>query len=120
MRLHNLARLLALGIPPSSSTVDVKIINSYDGIGTNTPAPPPSLFFSPLLRLEWPADFYAFFVDNPRKNRRVMFDIGLRKDPGNLPPSVNALFPPVVPDDVPSQLARGNVSLGSIEAVIWR
>jgi hypothetical protein len=78
------------------------------------------VFFSPALRTQFPAELYAFVVENPKTKRRVMFDIGLRKDPGNLPPPVGSPFPPVVPDDVPSQLIRANVSLESFEAVIWR
>jgi hypothetical protein len=120
MQFHNLTRLLALNIPSSSSTVDVKIINSFDGIGNNTTGPSPALFFSPSLRPQFRADFYAFFIENPRLKRRIMFDLGPRKDPGNAAPSVNKLFPPVLADDVPSQLVRHNISLESFDSVIWR
>lgn len=132
---HNMSSspsLADLGIPSSNNTVTVKLLNSYDtkvhpGI---LPIPCAPLLFPVLPGREiLDADFYAFLIEHPshlgdnQSPRRVMFDLGIRRDPGNLVPAVGNL--PIfkdltLPDDIPSQLERGGVELKSIEDVIWR
>lgn len=67
---------------------------------------------------------YAFFIENDR-GRRVLFDLGLRKDWQNLTPSVLAGIESVqvrvvLEDDVVDSLKREGIQPSSIEAVVLR
>jgi beta-lactamase superfamily II metal-dependent hydrolase len=111
-------------VPPSDSTVIVKAFNSIAPNPNNTM--PAAFYVFPVLpgTENVDGDLLAFLVENPTKQTRVMFDIGLRKDVQNLAPSVAKLFSDGVfkfdvEDDIPTQLKKGNVSLESIDAVIW-
>jgi beta-lactamase superfamily II metal-dependent hydrolase len=113
-----------INVPPSNSTVTVKAFNGVVPNPNNT-GPAASFVFPVLPGTEsLDADLLAFLVENPAKQIRVMFDIGLRKDVQNLVPSLAALFSEGafkldVEDDIPTQLKKGNISLESIDAVIW-
>jgi beta-lactamase superfamily II metal-dependent hydrolase len=111
-------------VPPSSSTVTVKAFNSIARNPNNTL--PAAFFVFPVLpgTENMDGDLLAFLIENPSKQTRVMFDIGIRKDVQNLTPSVLQLisdhgFKLDVEDDIPTQLKKGNISLETIEAVIW-
>jgi glyoxylase-like metal-dependent hydrolase (beta-lactamase superfamily II) len=112
-------------IPHSNHTVDVKMIHAFNG--TN----PSSFYFKSDQDL--PAnssvviDSYAFLIEHPRSGRRVLFDLGLRKDFENLSPGALKAFgnpdgtlPLTVDKDVPTQLIEGGVPLESIDTIIWR
>ncbi|KAJ7638203.1 beta-lactamase-like protein [Roridomyces roridus] len=113
-----------LGIPPSSSTVSVKIfdiINDPSQVLANAAS-----FLSPVgeghENLTCPC--YAFLIENTTTKQRVMFDLGPRKDLENgatyVKEAVKAghLRMPVS-KDATEQLEEAGVDLKSISAVIW-
>jgi hypothetical protein len=52
---------------------------------------------------------------------RYMFDIGMRKDVGNLAPILGLRGSNLtLPSDIPTQLVEGGIALDSIKAVFWR
>ncbi|KAL0573959.1 hypothetical protein V5O48_008000 [Marasmius crinis-equi] len=110
-----------LNIPFSNSTVTVQALD------TLTPAShgPASYFLSPTLpgrELAWFPDL-AFLIEH--NGRRIMFDLGLRKDQENFPPALRAMTVAVKEygmkcnRDVVDQLLEGGIELESVEAVIW-
>jgi hypothetical protein len=114
-----------LGIPASSSTVTVKAFDLIDDPGAiKLPA---SAFFQPVIpgheNLRCP-DF-AFLIESQSTKKRVMFDLGSRKDLENAAPCIAEqyksgaiVFP--VNRDIVEQLRDAGVALESISAVIWR
>jgi hypothetical protein len=114
----------ALGIPPGSSTVTVKVMNSVNPAHVKAPAAA-AVFPAVPGKENLDADFYAFLIENTAKQTRVCFDIGIRKDPQNVVPVLAELFTSgeyVIPVDkeIPTQLTEGGVTLASIKSVIWR
>ncbi|KAJ6571763.1 beta-lactamase-like protein [Mycena capillaripes] len=118
MSFHN------LNIPVSSSTVTVKIFDVVDdpkqviagAAGFITPVAPG------YENLTCP--IFAFLVENTTTKRRVLFDLGIRKDPENAaPPMAQAfkagLMAMPVSKDIVEQLAEDGVDKESISAVIW-
>jgi beta-lactamase superfamily II metal-dependent hydrolase len=108
-------------VPSSNSTVTVKAFNSISPKNNIWPA---VHYVFPILpgTENMDGDLLAFLVENPSTHSRVMFDIGMRKDVQNFAPSVVKLlkgFKLEVEDDIPTQLKNGNVTLESIDAVIW-
>ena len=79
-------------MPPSDSIVTVKAFNNVKPSPSNKA--PASVVVFPVIpgRENLEVDSLAFLVENPRKNVKVMFDIGIRKDVENLAPSVVQLF----------------------------
>lgn len=77
------------------------------------------------LSVETPG--YAFLVSDPSTNRKLIFDLGTRKDIDNGPWSYaqelrdadNSKFKLEVPTDVPEILVANGVELESIEAIVW-
>ncbi|KAJ7275056.1 hypothetical protein C8J57DRAFT_1714764 [Mycena rebaudengoi] len=114
-----------LGIPASEATVTLKAFDV--AADPSTTAVPASSFFRPVLpgyeNLSCP--IYAFLVEHTGvTTQRIMFDLGVRKDLENLAPSVAAFFTSgkaaiPVDKDIVEQLTAGNISLDTIEAVIW-
>ncbi|KAI1633719.1 hypothetical protein F4809DRAFT_574458 [Biscogniauxia mediterranea] len=113
-------------IPPSTATVSVSIINTGWVRGI-----PCSKWFSP--RFEGLDVFnmcsYAFLVTHEDaatgRRRRVLFDMGIRKDWQNVVPTWQRIFRDhavelKVEKDVSEILAGGGVNLNDIEAMIWR
>jgi hypothetical protein len=112
-------------IPSSNRTVNVKMISAGTALGGTSPffASDPDLPHSNST----PAAAYAFLLEHPHSGRRILFDLGLRKDLDNLSPFIQKAFsgpdgklPFFVDKDVPDQLVDGNVTLESIDTVIWR
>ncbi|KAJ7638142.1 beta-lactamase-like protein [Mycena rosella] len=113
-----------LGIPASSSTVTVKafnLVNDPSKVSISA-----SLFLTPVLpgheSLRCPA--FAFLIENAATKRRVMFDLGPRKDLENAAPSLAEAFKAGALDmpmkrDIVEQLTDNGVDLKSISAVIW-
>ncbi|KAI1487115.1 beta-lactamase-like protein [Biscogniauxia mediterranea] len=112
-------------IPPSTATVSVSIINTGWVRGI-----PCSKWFSP--RFEGLDIFnmcsYAFLVTHDDaatgRRRRVLFDMGIRKDWQNVVPTWQRIFRDravelKVEKDVSEILADGGVDLNDIEAMIW-
>ncbi|KAH8803591.1 beta-lactamase-like protein [Xylogone sp. PMI_703] len=108
-----------LGIPPSQHVVDVSIIN------TTTHVRGPLGFFvkDPLTgheTLECPS--FAFLIQHP-SGKKVLFDLGLRKDVESFPPVIRegmTDFSMVAEKDVAQILQEdGKVGLDEIDSIIW-
>jgi hypothetical protein len=111
----------AFPLPPSNDTVSVRMLDSFH---SNFPD---ELFFAPNTALPTaslvPLAGWAFLLEHARTGRRVLFDLGIRHDFSNLAPAAVAQFggfPWNIGKDVPTQLVDANVSLQSIDSVIWR
>ncbi|KAJ5334997.1 hypothetical protein N7452_007400 [Penicillium brevicompactum] len=112
----------ALNIPPSSSTVDVRIIDSGTLLDLR-----PDLFWTPDLPglLKVTAPTYCFLISN--SSRHVLFDLAVRQDWENLPPSIVAMIKSQTviqePRNISDVLDSDESSLGirskDIEAIIW-
>jgi hypothetical protein len=111
-----------LRIPSSNATVKVHAIDVAEP-GVIAPAP---YFIHPILpgTENFPCPVYAFYIEHATTKRRVMFDLGFRKDPENLAPVVAANYASAfnikVERDVPDRLKEAGIPLESVEAVIWR
>jgi hypothetical protein len=105
-------------IPSSTATVEVKAI---DGGSLTITA---SFAWKPVLpgHETFRATSYSFLVENKAKGKRVLFDLGLRKDLGWTPKIWNVVKDVKfeIDKDVPTQLVEGGVPLESVDAVIWR
>lgn len=119
-----------LSLPCGSRTVDVQIIDTtaeIDGV-------PTQVFFQRNIKgwNSFKARCYSFLIthtDSTGGMRRVLFDIGVRKDWKNLVPQTVETIEQwgelsgctvKVSKDVSEILSGNGVDLGSIEAVIWR
>ncbi|KAJ6567304.1 beta-lactamase-like protein [Mycena vulgaris] len=110
------------GIPPSSATVDVRVFNVGSIILRNAS----HAFVLPVLpgHETSTAPLFAFLVEHKKTRKRLMFDLGMRKDPLNFAPSVAAFFTGGVAileesKDITEQLQDGGIALASIDTVIW-
>ncbi|KAL0569719.1 hypothetical protein V5O48_012234 [Marasmius crinis-equi] len=117
-----------VSIPSSNATVSARAFN-VQADGSKILA---ALFLTPVLPgrdfLE-PLPAYVFLVervDKDGKKRRIMFDLGTRKDQENIAPKMKeaaAKMGPhvklVVDKDVVEQLTEGGINLESIDTVIW-
>lgn len=114
-------KALSLKVPPSN-TCEVSLIDTTCDITL-----PIISLIGPTIKghesLNLPT--YAFYIQNPRLNKRVLFDLGARKDWWNFPPSVlNAITAKGVSGlrithDVAEILRSGGVELDTIDAVVW-
>ncbi|KAG7443893.1 uncharacterized protein BT62DRAFT_1078088 [Guyanagaster necrorhizus] len=116
---------LDLGIPCSQSIVTVKAIN-VAGPSTILPA---AQVLEPVLpgyeTMTMPV--YAFFIEHRATKKRLMFDLGMRKDQEGLPPAIQQMltmwrnlgFGIVVDKDVYEELQEGGVDPATISTVIW-
>ncbi|KAL0577058.1 hypothetical protein V5O48_004939 [Marasmius crinis-equi] len=114
-------------IPASTSTVSVRAFNVH----TDNSRVPAAMFIEPVLPgrdLLEPVPAYVFLVEHvggDGKKRRIMFDLGTRKDQENFSPSTKEMassIPNIVLDvdkDVVDQLTEGGIDLESIDTVIW-
>lgn len=109
-------------LPTSSSTVSVKVLN-ITSPKSNIPA---AVFLSPINpgfdRLTAPT--HAFLIEHS-SGRKILFDLGPRKDFTKLAPAVQGLlahaeFDMSVDLDIAEQLKAGGVFLEEIDTVIWR
>lgn len=112
-------------IPESNTTVKVHMLKSFLG-----PLPLDKVVNpDPRISTTNTTDILglAFMLEHST-GRRVMFDIGLRKDTENLSPAVvkafgnpDGTFGFVMDDgDIPTQLKRAGLDLHTIDTVIWR
>lgn len=108
-------------VPPGRAIVRISIICNalLSGI-------PMSRFVKPnirgLERLDKVPSF-SFLVEHP-SGRRIMFDLGVRKDWWNLSPALTSRFRELgweahVDKDVPDILEENGFAVGSIDTVIW-
>jgi hypothetical protein len=66
---------------------------------------------------------YSYLISNERKNKKILFDLGPRKDLENLSPAVRALlegFEFNAPKDITELLHDAETPLDAINAVIFR
>ncbi|KAK7705630.1 hypothetical protein SLS64_007997 [Diaporthe eres] len=111
-----------LQIEPSAATVDVRIIDTTSWIS----GLPTNVFFEPPIKgydeLSIPS--YSFLIEHP-SGRKLIFDLGARKDWENLSPATAGLiarFGPAkleVKKGVREQLEEHGVHGSSIEGIIW-
>lgn len=106
-----------LDVPYSLNTVLVSVIDTTSAI-----YPPTSVLFEPTIKthrlLEFPC--YSFLIRHagPDGDQQLLFDLGIRKDPFNLAPSVleyTAQIRMQVEKDVLDILKEEKIA-----AVIWR
>ncbi|KAJ7261708.1 beta-lactamase-like protein [Mycena haematopus] len=114
------ASWLDFGIPASTATVDVRVFN----VANVTLVNDAHTFITPVLPGHEDAIFpdFSFLVEHSGK--RFMFDLGIRKDPLNLAPSLTGLFTSGVvqveqPKDITELLQDGGIPLTSIDSVFW-
>ncbi|RAL10207.1 MBL fold metallo-hydrolase [Aspergillus homomorphus CBS 101889] len=109
-----------LNIPASDKTVEVSIIDTTANIQL-----PADVFFAPeiggLKQLR--AGAYAFLVENKSRDKRVLFDLGVRKDWENLAKPLydrlKEIFAVTVRKDVSDILTDHSIPLDTIDAIIW-
>ncbi|KAK5059835.1 hypothetical protein LTR84_009718 [Exophiala bonariae] len=108
---------------PAGATAKVQIIDSTSRIHA-----PVAGFMKPAIpghsHLQAPA--FSFLVEQPSSSRKILFDLGLRKDWQNLPPAIiDRLSPPDWALEVQQNVAEIlqdngiDVAGGAIEAVVW-
>ncbi|KAJ7576813.1 beta-lactamase-like protein [Mycena floridula] len=113
-----------LNIPPSSKTVNVRAIDV-----TNDSSIPAAFFVDPVpagKEIITCVPIYAFVIENKSLNKRIMFDLGVRKDAENHPPSLAPMVKgesgfdlTVRRGDVFDRLVEGGVDPATVDAVIW-
>ncbi|OBT48479.1 hypothetical protein VE00_01374 [Pseudogymnoascus sp. WSF 3629] len=108
-------------VPDSTSVVNVRIIDSTSSIDVHMEGMV-SHAIKGHSRLQCPA--YSFLVEHPSSGRKVLFDLGVRKDFHNLaPPITNWLTESgtkcSVEKDVRTILEEGGIEAGEIEGIIW-
>ena len=113
----------ALRIPKSTSTVNVSIIDTtlrFDNLS-------PSWFMEPPIKgfdnMKCPS--YSFLVESSHSKRKVLWDLGMRKDWNNLAPTMRDRIIQggaelTIERNVADILREGGVELTDIEAIIWR
>lgn len=114
-----------LGIPESSSTVDVRIIDTtgYGEVST-------SVMFIPQLpghdKFVFPS--YSFLISNSKSGKHILFDLGMRKDWDTFLPEptigfVKQIMPFTVQSNVDeildADVAKIGITSKDISAVIW-
>ncbi|KAH8834701.1 beta-lactamase-like protein [Flagelloscypha sp. PMI_526] len=110
----------ALGIPSSLATVDLTVFR-ISHLPTVAPA---AAFIQPVLpgRENVDGTTYSYLISNERKNKKILFDLGPRKDLENLSPAVKALlegFEFNAPKDITELLHDAETPLDAINAVIF-
>ncbi|KAF8208864.1 hypothetical protein K438DRAFT_1813029 [Mycena galopus ATCC 62051] len=113
-----------LGIPAADATVSIKAFNVVDDIASVVV--PAGMFMEPVPagREVLHAPVFVFLVEHVATGRRVVFDLGPRKDQENMAPPIAELFKSghfamSIDRDVTEQLIDDGVELESISAVIW-
>lgn len=110
-----------LKVPPSHSTVRVRIIDTT----TYLEGLPAAYFFAPEIPGHSTASgpSYSFLIEHG-SSRSLLFDLGIRKDWQNLPPAIANLIKFLkctigVQKGVREQLEEHNVDVKKIEGIIW-
>ncbi|KAF7301107.1 Metallo-beta-lactamase superfamily protein [Mycena indigotica] len=117
-----LASFRDFGIPASSATVDVKAFNVASFTLNNLT----HVFVKPVLpgQETITLPIFAFLLEHKPTKRRFMFDLGIRNDPENLPPTFAGLFKSKTITlgkfkDITQLLVDGGIALKSIKAIFW-
>ncbi|KAF8186580.1 beta-lactamase-like protein [Mycena galopus ATCC 62051] len=121
---HVFATFRDFDIPASDRTVQVKIFN----VGNLTVMNGLSRIVHPVLpgHESTPFPMYSFLVEHGASTtpKRLVFDLGMRKDPLNFPPNVASFFASGVyhideAKDITEQLEESGIPLRSVQTVIW-
>lgn len=117
---HDVGR--RLGIPTSSTSVSVKVID----ISTISNVPAHALFTPPVPGFTVAGDCpsFSFLIEHP-SGEKVLFDLGIRKDWQNLPTAITERFKkvghrPSAQQNISEFLDEAGVGKETINAVIWR
>ncbi|KAJ7642703.1 beta-lactamase-like protein [Mycena polygramma] len=116
------ASYLDFGIPRSNATVEVRVFNVANGTLVNDAH---EFFLPDLLGYESAVfPMFSFLVEHKASQKRLLFNLGIRKDPQNLVPSLAGLYTSgghqLEPHkDIVDLLQDGGIPLASIDAVIW-
>lgn len=110
-----------LKVPSSSTIVQVRILDTTSHIAGIPLAPFVSPEFKGFTHLSCPA--YSFLIEHP-SNRKLLFDLGVRKDPENFAPRIrnrikNGGWKVTVKQGVREQLEHNGVNGKDIEGIIW-
>ncbi|PYI23972.1 Metallo-hydrolase/oxidoreductase [Aspergillus violaceofuscus CBS 115571] len=109
-----------LNIPASGNTVEVSIIDTTARIHG-----PPGIFVAPEVGgfKDLNTGAYAFLVENKSQNKRVLFDLGIRKDWENLAKPLyerlKNMFNITIEKDVAEILTDHGIALDTVDAIIW-
>ena len=118
-------------IPQSNSTVSVRVFD----ILANSSKVPASILLDLVLpgrEVLKPLPALSFLIEHASSKRRLMFDLGMRKDQDELARKTRELYVPArtpgsdpafiydVEKDTVEQLTKGGIALETIDAVIWR
>ncbi|KAL3460222.1 beta-lactamase-like protein [Aspergillus heterothallicus] len=108
-----------MDLPPSRSTVTVRIIDTTTRIITPNDFADCPIKGAELLN----CPSFAFLIEHP-SGRRLLFDLGLRPDHQNLPPVIQQYFRAQdvklsVEKGVSQLLAENGVDPRTIEAIVW-
>jgi hypothetical protein len=111
-----------VAIPKGEKTVTVKMMNPVNfgpAILQRFMAPP-----VPGLETFKTSPSFSFLIEHP-SGRKVVFDLGIRKDHNNYSASIAKYLPTTnydiqVEKNVADILEEGGIKLGDVEAVVWR
>lgn len=114
--------MASVDIPHGQSVVKVSVIDTGARIkGPLSFFMEPSLLDSVSDHLSGPA--FAFLVEHSTSGRRILFDLGIRKNYEEYPPVVreyHKAFQWETGPEVFELLKDGGLDLNTIEAIIWR
>ncbi|KAF7298806.1 Metallo-beta-lactamase superfamily protein [Mycena indigotica] len=115
---------LDLGIPPSSSTVSVKVFDLIPPGDHPKVKVPASFVLDKILpgHEHLAAPVFAFLVEHASTKARLLFDLGPRKDVENCAPAVVEMFQALFPKtdaDIVDLIEASGISKNSIQAAIW-
>lgn len=119
--IHTMNRLVLLHQLCAAATDLSAVINTTSWISL-----PTKLFFEPPIKGfdELSVPSYSFLVEHP-SGRKLLFDLGVRKDWGNLSPATLGMIGQIRPAEIDvkkgvrEQLEEHGVSVSSIEGIIW-
>lgn len=115
--------MASIDVPEGQTIVQVSIIDNGARISG-----PISMFIEPAILDHLQAEnigapAYVFLVEHEKSQRKVVFDLGIRKDIGSYAPSVleyHKAFTMQPGKDIFEILQDGGIELETIEAVVWR
>ncbi|CAK7233732.1 hypothetical protein SBRCBS47491_008711 [Sporothrix bragantina] len=113
--------MAGLGVPISNATARVRMVDTT-GVMLVKSAP----FIQPVQKGHETLSLYvaAFLIDHPPSGRKIMFDLGVRKDYWTLPASLQKRLGTVIPGlridkDTTEILQEQGIALNDISSVVW-
>ncbi|KAJ7327607.1 hypothetical protein DFH08DRAFT_816447 [Mycena albidolilacea] len=110
------------GILALKATVDVRVFN----VANMTILSETHAFILPVLPGHESVIFpmYSFLIEHKSSQKRLMFDLGIQKDPENTPPAFASVFSSGFAQlepyrDITVLLQNEGINLTSIDAVVW-